>query len=38
MFTHHIRIIEGSSEIAENIYALNSENQALIDEIMEMVK
>ena len=26
------------SEIAETIYALNSENQSLIDEIMEMVK
>jgi len=26
------------SEIAESIFALNSENQALIDEIMEMVK
>ena len=26
------------SEIAETIYALNSENQTLIDEIMEMVK
>ena len=26
------------SEIAESIYALNSENQTLIDEIMEMVK
>ena len=26
------------SEIAETILALNSENQALIDEIMEMVK
>ncbi len=25
-------------EIAESIYALNSENQTLIDEIMEMVK
>ena len=26
------------SEIAENIFALNSENQTLIDEILEMVK
>ena len=26
------------SEIAESIFALNSENQTLIDEIMEMVK
>ena len=25
-------------EIAESIFAINSENQVLIDEIMEMVK
>jgi len=26
------------SEIAESIFTLNSENQTLIDEIMEMMK